>query len=305
MKQKSGHWLPIAVVLQLGVLAGSAQIYTYSGSETVLNLNPGLYYITAYGAQGGTGDIPYGNPGGLGAEMSGEFDFLANTTLTLMVGGAGAGSGGGGGGGGGSFVVNGSTPLVIAGGGGGGGAGWTGGNGSIGSNGDSGVGDAGGGSGGTSGSGGSAAPGNGGSGGGGYSGNGSGGYSAGGYSFLSGGSGGYGSGGGSGGYGGGGGGYGGGGGGGGYSGGGGGTLDTFDVDAGGGGGSIIDSSAIMDLAEVSGIASPDDSPNGEIIITEAPEPTTLALVGSGLLSMFLLRRRAPSCLVDGAKVYED
>ncbi len=60
MKQKIGHWLPIAVVLQLGVLAGSAQIYTYSGSETVINLTPGYYNITAYGAQGGGGRLGVG-----------------------------------------------------------------------------------------------------------------------------------------------------------------------------------------------------------------------------------------------------
>ena len=41
---------------------------------------------------------------------------------------------------------------------------------------------------------------------------------------------------------------------------------------GGDGGSIIDSSAITNLAEVSGIASPDDSTNGEIIITAVPTP---------------------------------
>jgi Immunoglobulin domain/Immunoglobulin I-set domain len=67
-----------------------------------------------------------------------------------------------------------------------------------------------------------------------------------------------------------------GGGGGGYSGGGGGGwFGPFGSDsgfAGGGGGSIIDSSAIEILAEISGIASPDDSPNGEIIITSIPEP---------------------------------
>ena len=39
---------------------------------------------------------------------------------------------------------------------------------------------------------------------------------------------------------------------------------------GGDGGSIIDSSAITNLAEVSGIASPDDSTNCEIIITAVP-----------------------------------
>ena len=88
----------VAVVLHFGVLAGSAQIYTYSGSETTINLNPGLYVITAYGAQGG-GSSYFGSVGGLGAEMSGEFNFPASTTLTLLVGGTGGyGFGGGGGG---------------------------------------------------------------------------------------------------------------------------------------------------------------------------------------------------------------
>ena len=47
--------LAIAVVLQLGMLAGSAQtnIYLFSGSETNITLPPGTYIITAYGAPGG------------------------------------------------------------------------------------------------------------------------------------------------------------------------------------------------------------------------------------------------------------
>jgi len=80
---------------------------------------------------------------------------------------------------------------------------------------------------------------------------------------------------------GGGGGYQGGGGGGGYSGG------------GGGDGSIIDSSGTI-VDEVSGVASPDDSPDGEIIITEVsevPEPTTLALVGLSGLCLRLFHRQ--------------
>jgi hypothetical protein len=117
--------LSIAAVLQLGVLAGSARAdtYLYSGSETNVTLSPGTYIITAYGAQGGG----YENAliGGVGAEMSAEFSFLAPTSLTLLVGGPGdlaatTANGNGGGGGGGSFVVQGSTPLVVAGGGGGG-----------------------------------------------------------------------------------------------------------------------------------------------------------------------------------------
>src|SRR5271170_4739355 len=101
--------LAIAVVLRLGMLAGSAQtnIYLFTGLETNITLNPGAYIITAYGAPGG----PYENAGGgLGAEMSAEFNFSASTTLTLLVGGGGSGGyyagvnlADGGGGGGGSF----------------------------------------------------------------------------------------------------------------------------------------------------------------------------------------------------------
>jgi hypothetical protein len=295
-------------------------IYLFTGSETNVTLNPGLYEITAYGAQGGQPYTVFFYGGGgvfaggasLGAEMKAEFNFTTRTTLTLLIGGAGYNGGDispvAGGGGGGSFVVNGSTPLVIAGGGGGGGGGNGGGgsgyNGNVGTGGGNGAGGypGYGGSGGSAGSGGSypsdsyTSAMSGGGGGGGFSGDGSGeGFGSlgglDGSSFLDGGAGGagndpingvYGSG--DGGYGGGGGGgipledddgFGGGGGGG-YSGGGGGSGedDTY-IGAGGGGGSIIDSSAVAILAESSGVASPDNSPNGEIIITTI-EPITLA-----------------------------
>src|ERR1700690_2453496 len=118
--------LAIAVALQLGMLAGSAQtnIYLFSGSKRNITLPPGTYIITAYGAPGAYPSLIYIGSfwGGNGAEMSAEFNFSTSTTLTLLVGGGGGGtiSGDpGGGGGGGSFVVEGSTPLVIAGGGGG------------------------------------------------------------------------------------------------------------------------------------------------------------------------------------------
>lgn len=272
----------IAVTLLFGAFASSAQIggYVYSGSEQTITLDPGTYDITAYGASGGDSEESLG---GFGAEMSGEFLFSGQTTLTLMVGGSGSlGFYSGGAGGGGSFVVEGDTPLLIAGGGGGGGYGGTDGSfGLIGTTGGTGDGAT-----------------SGGGGGGGYSGSGD--YSAngggeGGNSFQAGGGGAYNGGTGDGGYGGGasGGGYffGGGGGGGGYSGGGGGGGSGSGYGGGGGGGSIIDSSAITDLAEASGVAGPDDSPNGEIIITAVPEPTTLALTGLGGLSLLLYRRK--------------
>jgi hypothetical protein len=48
--------LAMAVVLQLGVLVGSAQtnLYLFSGSETNITLPPGTYIIIAYGASVGT-----------------------------------------------------------------------------------------------------------------------------------------------------------------------------------------------------------------------------------------------------------
>jgi len=211
-----GVGIAAAVFLQSGAVTASAQTgdYLYSGSETTINLGPGLYDISTYGAQGGSWGG--GGGGGLGAEMEGEFSFSGLTTLTLLVGGAGGSEGGGG----------------DSGGGGAGGSGDEGGGGD------------------------------------------SGGYADGGDSFLSGGSGGAvnanngGTGGG------------------GWDGGGGGGGDFL---GGGGGGSIIDSSGTV-LAEISGIANPDDSPNGEIIITAVPEPSTLALAGLSGLSLMLFRR---------------
>jgi sugar lactone lactonase YvrE len=278
--------------------------YLFSGSETNITLNPGTYIITAYGASGGYFQSRTTNfPGGLGAEMSGEFYFSTATNLTLLVGAGGDPyhsyyyyDYGGGGGGGGSFVVEGSIPLVIAGGGGGGGdfhGLWS--NGTVGTNGVAGGGGvngysytAAGGAGGTAGGGGGIGIGMGevyggygvdyiygGGGGGGFLGDGGFTYNGGGFSFEDGGHGGFGGGHyAGGGFGGGGaGGEGAPGGGGGYSGGGGGGYyGQYEPGYGGGGGSIIDSSAIAILAEVSGIASPDDPANGEIIITALPPP---------------------------------
>lgn len=271
----------VSVDLCFGLLAVSGQtslqtnVFLYSGAETNITLGPGTYDITAYGASGGSA-ATFGS-GGLGAELEGIFNFTTATTLTILVGGSGTNSGnnqgyfGGGGGGGGSFVVNGTTPLLIAGGGGGGGDFNGGSPGLTGTSGGNG-GDTGG-TGGTNGNGGGNQAWGGG---GGYNGGGQGG--GGGNSFLGGGAGGSGGAGNGGGYGGGGGGSGdsdyAGGGGGGYSGGGGAGYGQ----GGGGGGSYIDSSAIADLTQISGVASPDDSPNGEIIITGGPGPLLTNMV---------------------------
>jgi hypothetical protein len=217
----------VAAILMFGVLAGFAQTGTYlfTGSMTTITLNPGIYNITTYGAQGG-GTIGYS--GGLGAEMEARFAFATPTTLTLLVGGAGTGGVyyQGGGGGGGSFFVNGTTPLVIAGGGGGSGP-YTG-------PGASGVTQT------SGGGGGGVLAGAGGSGG-------SGGNSSGDWDDSGGG--------------------------------------------GGGGGSVIDSSALNIFAEISGVSSPNDSPNGEIIITAVPEPTILTFAGLSGLCLLPFRRK--------------
>jgi len=285
----------VPIFLLLGVLSDFAQsgIYLFTGSEETITLNPGTYDITAYGAQGAAASQANWGVGGLGAEMSGRFSFPGLTTLTLLVGGTGGGysqSPYAGGGGGGSFVVNGSAPLVVAGGGGGGGV-WganDGRPGLIGTSGGDGYGP-GAGLGGAGGNGGAAS---GADGGGGFLTAGGWGWScpvppdqsflggaAGGAGYAYGGNGGFGCGGGGSAWGG--------GGGGGYSGGGGGG----NAGGGGGGGSIIDSLAIMVLAEVSGVASPDGSPNGEIVITTVPEPSTPALAGISVFSLLLFRRQ--------------
>jgi hypothetical protein len=69
--------LAIAVVLQLGVLAGSAQtnLYLFSGSLTNITLNPGTYIITAYGAPGGNF---YGTGGGIDAALAANNQLFRN-----------------------------------------------------------------------------------------------------------------------------------------------------------------------------------------------------------------------------------
>jgi parallel beta-helix repeat protein len=81
----------------------------------------GRYKVEVYGAAGYGGGLGLA---GKGAYMSGEFDFIANEQLKILVGQEGGCCVGAGtnqwGGGGGSFVVSSTnTPLIVAGGGGG------------------------------------------------------------------------------------------------------------------------------------------------------------------------------------------
>lgn len=88
----------------------------------------GIYRLSAAGAQGGA-DV-FGNPGGLGAEVAGNFDLTAGETLQVVVGERPVTVSSnlcGGAGGGGSFIYKGQSafplpaqPLLAAGGGGGG-----------------------------------------------------------------------------------------------------------------------------------------------------------------------------------------
>ena len=50
-----GISMTVAIVMQMGVLAASAQTnkYLFTGTETNITLAAGTYLITAYGAQGG------------------------------------------------------------------------------------------------------------------------------------------------------------------------------------------------------------------------------------------------------------
>lgn len=243
---------------------GQSANFVFVGKRIEYTIAPGTYSITAYGAKGGFSTI-LNHEGGLGAEISAVFRFAEPTALTIVVGGAGNdGPGsprGPGGGGGGSYVVAGTKPLVVAGGGGGGGYDNTVGVGSPGliTNG---------------GAGGLGGLGNGGAGGGGFTTDGGPGFwgSGQGYSFLNGGStkgGGF--------YGASGGGFGGGGGGGNYQGGGGGGYTGGNGGAGNaggnGGGSYVDASAVSIRLLRSGVASPDGSHNGQVIIESVVPPT--------------------------------
>lgn len=79
----------------------------------------GNYRITVAGAQGGDSNC-WGTPGGLGAQMRGDFALDQGTVLKMVVGQRGSNDCYDGSGGGGSYVcLNDNTPVIIAGGGGG------------------------------------------------------------------------------------------------------------------------------------------------------------------------------------------
>jgi hypothetical protein len=101
--------------------ANADVVFSYTGSIVTWTApTTGEYQVTAIGAQGASGQP--GFVGGLGAEITGTFDFTAGQTFFVAVGGTGSGqsNGSNGGGGGGTFFVSSTdAPLIVAGGGGG------------------------------------------------------------------------------------------------------------------------------------------------------------------------------------------
>ncbi len=83
------------------------------------------YRVEAYGAAGGWASN-WGNRGGYGARMQGDFSWQLGDEIKIVVGQAGGGMGDNGGGGGGSYVARRSDnlPYLVAGGGGGASPGW-------------------------------------------------------------------------------------------------------------------------------------------------------------------------------------
>ena len=94
--------------------ASFSEPFSFTGSITKVTVgDPGMpagtYDITAYGAQGGTGNI---SPGGKGAKVEGTVSLTAGEELEIIVGQKG-GNGFAAGGGGGSFVLARNSRLVL------------------------------------------------------------------------------------------------------------------------------------------------------------------------------------------------
>src|SRR5215471_8287294 len=67
--------------------------FTYTGSLVTFTVpTSGLYQILAFGAQGGNLELNPGvitRPGGLGAEIGGDFSLISGEILSVAVGGRG------------------------------------------------------------------------------------------------------------------------------------------------------------------------------------------------------------------------
>jgi hypothetical protein len=285
--------IALSTVLAVGLAGlGSSAVagpITFSYDHTIDTYTiptTGIYEISAYGASGGNSNSYLG---GLGAELTGDFNLNAGDVLHILVGNQGLSTYDGGTGGGGTFVydVTDATLLEAAGGGGGAsqgtGPGGAGQSGTSGTNGQTSLYPVSIGFGGSNGNGGTAGNYNGdsgGGGGGGYLTNGTSSYAdSGGLSFLNGGGdpGIFGGGGTEN--------TGGAGGGGGYSGGGGGGY----YGAGGGGGSYDGGLSDANFLIVSGLRSGNGQAQISAMSGITPEPASLILAGLGLLGLVLMR----------------
>ena len=114
--------------MKVSIVNFTTTTYSYTGSIKSVTIPAGTYKIECWGAQG-SNNYTGNSIGGKGGYSAGNFTFLEQTVLQILVvqqGSKGNDSGNweAGGGGGGSFVAKGSSynvaePLIIAGGGGG------------------------------------------------------------------------------------------------------------------------------------------------------------------------------------------
>jgi hypothetical protein len=113
-------WLS-SVALAFTPAMSHAQTWTFTNTgaiQTWVAPKPGIYSVTAIGAQGASAQV--GQSGGRGAEVTDTFKFTNGTLYQIAVGGAGTSDGCNGGGGGGTFFVDSANnPILVAGGGGG------------------------------------------------------------------------------------------------------------------------------------------------------------------------------------------